>query len=305
MTKSRGISAAGPYDLSFLEPERPELQKGYLFFESVRRVWRYSPEVQATLERLDLHYYLPFKMKDRTLGYLALGRTRRGDFLSSEDIDLLQTIASYVSVALENARLYESLEQKALQYQELRDFSENIIESINVGVLACDLEHRVDRWNSAMEKLYGLTRGEAVGTRLESVFPPELLAELPPAGEPSRTLSLYKFRLRTPDDRRLIVNVSTTPLIGKDEEVIGRLLIFNDLTERVNLEDQLMQAEKLSSIGLLAAGVAHEVNTPLAVITSQAQMPASSRCRPMISVPGRWRRSSSRPSAPRKSSTTF
>jgi signal transduction histidine kinase len=62
------------------------------------------------------------------------------------------------------------------------------------------------------------------------------------------------------------------PLIGKEDEVIGRLLIFNDLTERVNLEDQLMQAEKLSSIGLMAAGIAHEVNTPLAVISSNAQM---------------------------------
>lgn len=272
LIKSRGITYSGAPDLSFLDPQRRELEKGYLFFESVKRHFGVSPAAQATIEQLDLHYYLPFKVKERTLGYLGLGKTREDDFLSSEDVDLLRTITGYVTIALENARLYESLEQEALQYQTLRDFSENIIESINVGVLACDLEQRVVSWNYPMEKLYGLGRSEVMGKRLEAIFPPDLLVEWPEASEPRRTFSLYKFRLRTADGRERIVNLSMAPLVGKDDQVIGRLLIFNDITERVSLEDQLVQAEKLSSIGLLAAGVAHEVNTPLSVITSQAQM---------------------------------
>ena len=60
--------------------------------------------------------------------------------------------------------------------------------------------------------------------------------------------------------------------MSKDQEQIGRLIIFDDVTDRAELEQRLVQADKLSSIGLLAAGVAHEVNTPLAVISTYAQM---------------------------------
>ncbi len=67
---------------------------------------------------------------------LGLGKTTEGDFLSSEDVELLETLAGYIGIAIQNARLYESLEQKVAEYERLKDFNENIVESINVGVLA-------------------------------------------------------------------------------------------------------------------------------------------------------------------------
>ena len=69
-----------------------------------------------------------------------------------------------------------------------------------------------------------------------------------------------------------VVNVAIAPLVSREMQQIGRLVIFDDITERAELERRLVQADKLSSIGLLAAGVAHEVNTPLAVISTYAQM---------------------------------
>jgi signal transduction histidine kinase len=68
------------------------------------------------------------------------------------------------------------------------------------------------------------------------------------------------------------VNIAIAPLVTRDQQQIGRLILLDDVTERAALEQRLVQTDKLSSIGLLAAGVAHEVNTPLAVISNYAQM---------------------------------
>ncbi|HET9179399.1 MAG TPA: ATP-binding protein [Terriglobia bacterium] len=272
LAKSRGLTFGGDLDLSFLDMPGIQEGKGYLFFESVKHPSDTPPSTRLTIERLGLHYYLPLRVKGKTLGYLALGKTEDDDFLSSEDVDLLQTVSGYIAIAVESARLYESLERKALENQALKDFSENIIESIDAGIVAWNPEQFIESWNSSMETLYGIPSAEAEGKRLSDIFPPDLISQLPRHSEPYRSLNLYKFHLKNAVGRSLIVNLSTVPLLGKDDHVIGRLLIMNDLTARVELEDQLVQAEKLSSIGMLAAGVAHEVNTPLAVITSQLQM---------------------------------
>ncbi len=222
-------------------------------------------------------YYIPCAMRSRVAAVIALGRTADGALLSSEDTDQLRAISGYVAVAIENALLIEDQGQRAKEMARLKEFNENIIESINVGVMVINLHGRITNWNGALEEIYGLKRQQAIGHRITEVFQAEILKALRvlmeradwQKGEP---VNIYKFRARSVDDRELTLNISLAALHSKTEEIEGTLVAIEDVTERMRLEEQLQQSDKLSSIGLLAAGVAHEVNTPLTGISSYSQM---------------------------------
>jgi two-component system, NtrC family, sensor kinase len=271
IARSMGVRLSESMDLSFLDPARPDFARGALFFESPRVAKDVSDSVRSTLEQLDLNYFVPCRIREHTVAVLGLGKTVDGDFLSSDDVELVETIAGYVAVALDNAQLYSSLEQKALEIARLKDFSENIVESLNVGVLAVDLDGIVESWNTRMEQLFGVLRRDAVGRRLGSLLPEELAAEIAARGDQEHITGIYKQRLHH-QGNHLTLNVSIAPLVSKSNERIGRLLLFDDVTQREHMEEQMSQTEKLTSLGLLAAGVAHEVNTPIAVISNYIQM---------------------------------
>ena len=270
---ARALQSGDSLDLSFLGWP----QKGpYLFFERTRyhldvvaSAWPAS--VRKTIADLDLNYYLPCAVRGRTIAYLGVSRTETGEFLSSDDVELLLTLASNVGIAIENSNLYRSLKEKANEYERLKEFSENIVESINVGVLAADLDDRVESWNTQMERLSGIGRADALGRTLAELFPASLNEQLERTRGEMRIQHLDKFNLDSAHGE-ITVNIAIAPLVSREMEQIGRLVIFDDITARAELERRLVQADKLSSIGLLAAGVAHEVNTPLAVISSYAQM---------------------------------
>jgi len=272
LSKSFGIAHVTGLDLSFLAKPRIEDAVGHIFFENTHQLPRENAMAQEAIGRLDLNYYIPCHARQKTIAFLGLGKTMQGDFLSSEDVELLQALAGYIGIAIQNGRLYASLEQKVSEYERLKDFNENIVESINVGVMAVDLQDRIESWNSQMEVMYAQPRWQVVGRSLSEVFPAAFVEEFYRVRQNPGIHNLYKFRLATPTGESRVVNVAMAPLVTRKFNVVGRLVIMDDITERIELEVQLTQADKLSSIGLMAAGVAHEVNTPLAVISSYTQM---------------------------------
>jgi PAS domain S-box-containing protein len=268
-------------DLGFLNFDQAN-DHSHIFLENAQQAFHLPLDQQRAAAMLDLNYYLPCRVAtgqiegtpaaSRTIAVIGLGRTMGGDFLSSEDVELLESLASYIGIALQNASLYARLEEKIGEFERLKEFNENIVESINVGILALDLEDRIESWNAQMEAMYALSRAEALGQRVQDVFPPEFVEALDQFRYEQGVHHLYKFRLTTRAGELRTANVAIAPLLSRDFVSVGRIILVDDITERVTLETQLAQADKLSSIGLLAAGVAHEINTPLAVISSYAQM---------------------------------
>jgi two-component system NtrC family sensor kinase len=292
MGRNPRLAAGDPQelDLSFLNWNLPD---PYLFFERTRHhldaVSRVPGRLGAKDHRRPGSDVLPALHRARpTIAYLGVSRTVDGDYLSSVDVELLLTLAGMWESPSRTQSLYRSLQRKVEEYERLKEFSENIVESINVGILAADLDDRVESWNSAdraaerhrasgrggkhacrsfSRRTCGAVRPRARRNRA-STSHLQIRAERRPQmghGNGQRGHCRRKFREAT-------LNIAIAPLVSKDQEQIGRLMIFDDVTDRAELEQRLVQADKLSSIGLLAAGVAHEVNTPLAVISTYAQM---------------------------------
>jgi PAS domain S-box-containing protein len=226
---------------------------------------------------LGLHYMQDLNLHGRRIGLIGLGPLPRDGHFSTEDLDLLAALARYAAIALENARLYRSVEVKAVELEHLKIYTENIIESINVAVLVLDLSGRITSCNRAFEDLYYVRREQIHSRSVDELLAPDVISSIEKVTgtrgwELKSSSNIFKLYLENRRDEKLIVNLSIVPIMDTTDQTTGCLVVMDDITRKVQLEDQLLQAEKLSSLGLLAAGIAHEVNTPITGISSYTQM---------------------------------
>ncbi len=236
----------------------------------------------AHLERAEIpvlpwaRHLVAMKVKGRLRAVLAVADRRDPEEpFSSEDRSLLATLAAHAATAIEAARLVREVRSHAEHVERLKASQERILESSGVGLLLMDDDGTILAWNRTLEEMYGVSRRETIGRRIEDVFPLHAVRrvqrEISRAPRESE-VRIYRYNLVNRSGRRIIVNLTISPAGTQGDGTAGRVVTFDDVTSQVKLEEQVVRQERLASLGLLAAGVAHEVNTPLTGISSYTQM---------------------------------
>ena len=245
-----------------------EVQKPILV-EDVRKLPDYVPGIPGAQCELAV----PLISKNKLVGVLNVESPRPGAF-SVGDIEPLMTLGRQAAIAIENARLHKRLRKMADGYRNLHEFNDRILKSVSLGIYTVDSDLVITSWNSRMVEMSGVDAGQAIGAKLHDLFP-NLIAEgvVERVNQVLQSGNKARLRLlhRQLDGTNRFQKRRLAPL-RDGEDITGVVIIVEDITEFKRLLDQTVQSEKLAEVGRLSAGIAHEINNPLAMVAYATEL---------------------------------
>ena len=195
---------------------------------------------------------------------------------------LIIYMATFYIVAFLSSTISEELRkkknellQKQVDYNQLETFNRNIIQSLDSGLLTINLGGKVNFLNRTAEKILNRNGEELVNASIDDLFPKinGVIEEFKKkASGPFSDYQRYETLLANEKGRKIYLGFSISPLTGPDGSLIGHTLIFQDITKFKEMEEQMKRFDKMAAIGLLAAGMAHEIRNPLASLSGSIQM---------------------------------
>ena len=224
-----------------------------------------SDEIETVFRDLKAEISLPLFAEDQLIGILNLGSKSSGRIYYKEDIDLLETISDQSAIAIQNARLHQ-------QVVNIKNYNETILENLTSGVIAIDTLSRITMANRAAARILGTESEDMSDTDIHNL--PEyiryLLTETLKSGSGFRDVE-RTIRTAAGKEEKAVL-ISTTILKDEKEQIVGALAVFSDISVLKAIEAEIHQTEKLSSLGRLAAELAHEIKNPLVTIKTSFEL---------------------------------
>ncbi|HBR22223.1 MAG TPA: hypothetical protein DD713_06605, partial [Nitrospiraceae bacterium] len=182
---------------------------------------------------------------------------------------VVDTFHGLVSKLKEKEKELEVLKKLAEQRAgDVESYNRNILQSVPSGVISFDRELRIKSMNSSAEKILGVKAEDTIERNCEELFKNPIVKLL----KEGKSIERGEVQYKLSDGRELWLGLTFSPLRDSESNEIGNILVFTDLTELKALESQAELRKRLSSLGEMSAGIAHELRNPLGVIAGYTKL---------------------------------